>query len=57
MAPAGTGSAMGTSPVTAYVDSATGIMEGARTGIAALTTALLFIIALFFSPLIGKLPL
>ena len=48
---------MGTSPVTAYVDSATGIMEGARTGIAGLTTALLFIVALFFSPLFGETPL
>ena len=47
------GSAMGTSPVTAYIDSATGIREGARTGLAALTCTFLFFIALFFNPLFG----
>ena len=48
------GSAMGTSPVTAYIDSATGIREGARTGLAALTCTFLFFIALFFNPLFGE---
>lgn len=45
---------MGSSPVTAYIESATGIKEGARTGIAALTVALCFFISLFFNPLIGE---
>lgn len=44
---------MGSSPVTAYIESATGIKEGARTGIAALTACVWFIVALFFNPLIG----
>ena len=51
------GSLMGSSPVTAYIESATGIKEGGRTGITALTTAICFVIALFFNPLIGELHL
>lgn len=47
---------MGSSPVTAYIESATGIKEGARTGIAALTACAWFIVALFFNPLIGAPP-
>ncbi len=45
------GALMGTSTVTSYVESATGIAQGARTGLANLFTALLFLVALFFSPL------
>jgi adenine/guanine/hypoxanthine permease len=43
---------VGTSASGAYIESATGIREGARTGLAALVTAALFLVALFFIPLI-----
>lgn len=46
---------VGTSTSGAYIESATGIREGARTGLAAVTTALLFAAALFFIPLIEPL--
>jgi AGZA family xanthine/uracil permease-like MFS transporter len=46
-----TGTLMGTSTVTSYIESATGIQQGARTGLANIPTALLFLAALFFSPL------
>ncbi len=42
---------MGTSTVTSYIESVSGITQGARTGLANLMTSFLFIIALFFSPL------
>ena len=45
------GTALGTSTVTAYVESAAGVEEGARTGLASLVTAALLLAALFFSPL------
>jgi AGZA family xanthine/uracil permease-like MFS transporter len=46
---------VGTSTSGAYIESATGIREGARTGLAAVTTAVLFAGALFFLPLVGPL--
>ncbi len=46
---------VGTSTSGAYIESATGIREGARTGLAAVFTALLFAISLFFIPLIEPL--
>ncbi len=46
-----TGSLLGTSTVTSYIESATGIAQGARTGLANVFTAGLFFVALFFSPL------
>jgi len=46
---------VGTSTSGAYIESATGIREGARTGLAAATTALLFALSLFFVPLIEPL--
>lgn len=46
---------VGTSTSGAYIESATGIREGARTGLAAVTTALLFVVSLFFIPLIQPL--
>ncbi len=46
---------IGTSTSGAYIESATGISEGARTGIAALVTAALFALSLFFIPLIEPL--
>ncbi len=42
---------MGTSTVTSYVESVTGISQGARTGLANVATSFLFLVALFFSPL------
>jgi len=45
------GALMGTSTVTSYIESASGIAQGARTGLANIFTSFLFLIALFFSPL------
>jgi len=45
----------GTTTSGAYIESATGIREGARTGLAAVTTALLFAASLFFIPLVAPL--
>jgi len=45
------GALLGTSTVTSYIESATGIAHGARTGLANVFTSLLFLVALFFSPL------
>jgi AGZA family xanthine/uracil permease-like MFS transporter len=45
------GTVLGTSTVTAYVESAAGVEEGARTGLASLVTAGLLLLALFFAPL------
>src|SRR5205823_10835458 len=46
---------VGTSTSGAYIESATGIKEGARTGLAAIVTALLFGLSLFFIPLVQPL--
>jgi AGZA family xanthine/uracil permease-like MFS transporter len=46
------GAVCGTSTVTSYVESAAGVASGARTGLANIFTAMLFLIALFFYPLI-----
>lgn len=45
------GALLGTSTVSSYIESATGIAQGARTGLANVFTSLLFLVALFFSPL------
>jgi len=45
------GAAVGTSTTTSYIESAAGVSSGARTGLANLVTASLFLLALFFSPL------
>jgi AGZA family xanthine/uracil permease-like MFS transporter len=45
------GALLGTSTVTSYIESATGISQGARTGLANIFTSLFFLVALFFSPL------
>ncbi len=50
------GSMLGTSSTTAYVESAAGVQAGGRTGLTALTVAILFLLALFFSPLAGSVP-
>lgn len=48
------GSLMGTSPVTAFIESAAGIREGGRTGLTACVVGCYMFIALFFTPLLGK---
>lgn len=50
------GSLMGTSTVTTYVESSTGVMAGGRTGFTAITTGVLFILATFFSPIFIAIP-
>ncbi len=50
------GACLGTSTVTTYVESSAGVAEGGRTGLTALTVAVLFIIALFLSPLFLAIP-
>ncbi len=47
------GAALGTSTVTSYIESVTGVTEGARTGLAAVTTGALMLVALFFQPLVS----
>jgi AGZA family xanthine/uracil permease-like MFS transporter len=51
------GALLGTSTVTAYVESATGIEEGGRTGLVAVVVSLCFLLALFLGPLIEAIPL
>ena len=50
------GALMGTSTVTTYVESTAGVSEGGRTGMTAVTTGLLFLLALFFTPLALMIP-
>ena len=50
------GALLGTSTVSAYVESSAGIAEGGRTGFASVVTALFFLLALFFSPLFLAVP-
>ena len=50
------GALMGTSTITAYVESAAGISEGGRTGLTAVTTGVLFLLALLISPIAGMIP-
>lgn len=50
------GALLGTSTVTAYVESAAGIGDGGRTGLTAITTGLLFLLSLFFAPIFTAIP-
>ena len=50
------GATLGTSTTTTYVESASGVAVGGRTGLTAITTGVLFLLALFFSPLVGIIP-
>ncbi|MBR1404284.1 MAG: NCS2 family permease [Treponema sp.] len=50
------GACMGTSTVTSFVESSSGVAAGARTGLASVVTAVLFLIALFLSPLFALIP-
>lgn len=50
------GACLGTSTVTTYVESASGVADGGRTGLTALSAAGMFFLALFFSPIFGMIP-
>ncbi len=50
------GSLLGTSSTTAYVESASGVQAGGRTGLTALTVSVLFLACLFIAPLAGVVP-
>jgi len=50
------GAALGTSTTTSYIESAAGINAGGRTGLTAITVAVLFLACLFLSPLAGTIP-
>jgi len=50
------GAAIGTSTTTSYIESASGINSGGRTGLTAFTVAVLFLLALFIAPLAGSIP-
>ena len=51
-----TGACLGCSTVTTYVESASGVAEGGRTGLTALVIALCFLVSLFLSPLFLAIP-
>ncbi len=50
------GALIGTSTTTSYIESASGVSAGGRTGLTAAVVAVLFLLALFFSPLAGMVP-
>ncbi|MBQ9434090.1 MAG: NCS2 family permease [Synergistaceae bacterium] len=50
------GAVLGTSTVTSYVESSSGVAQGGRTGLASVVTALMFVAAIFFTPLVGIVP-
>lgn len=50
------GAALGTSNTTSFIESATGVAAGGRTGLVAVTVGALFLLATFFSPLAGMVP-
>src|SRR6202008_2555170 len=50
------GGAAGVSSNTSYIESASGVGEGARTGLASVVTGVLFLFAIFFAPLVRIIP-
>ncbi len=50
------GALAGTSTVTSYIESASGVAAGGRTGATAIVTGVLFLLALFVAPLVGAIP-
>ena len=50
------GSMLGTSTITSFVESSAGVAEGGKTGLTALTTGVMFIVALFLSPIFLAIP-
>lgn len=51
-----TGSFLGTSTITTFVESASGVADGGRTGLTAISTAFLFLVSLFFFPIFSIVP-
>ncbi len=50
------GALLGTSTVTSYVESSSGVAQGGRTGLTSIVTAILFVCAIFFTPLVKIVP-
>merc|ERR1719454_2684775 len=50
------GGLFGTSPVTTYIESAPGILEGGRTGLTAVVVSAWFFISVFFAPILASIP-
>lgn len=50
------GAVLGTSNTTSYIESVSGVAAGGRTGLTAVVVGILFLLALFFSPLAGMIP-
>lgn len=50
------GAALGTSTITTFVESSTGVAEGGRTGLTAIVVGILFLLSLFIEPLFGSIP-
>lgn len=50
------GSLLGTSTVTTFVESASGVAAGGRTGLTGIVVSILFLVSLFFTPLVGLIP-
>ncbi|ORY67728.1 inner membrane protein yicO [Pseudomassariella vexata] len=50
------GAVLGTSPVTAYIESGAGISEGGKTGLTAMVTGICFFISIFFAPIFASIP-
>jgi AGZA family xanthine/uracil permease-like MFS transporter len=50
------GALLGTSPVTAFIESGAGIAEGGKTGLTAMTCGLCFLISMFFAPIFASIP-
>lgn len=53
---AAAGGAASVSSNTSYIESASGVADGARTGLASVVTGVLFLLAMFFAPLVGVIP-
>ena len=51
-----TGAICGTSTVTTFVESSSGVAEGGRTGLSSMVTALMFLVAMFLSPVAQLVP-
>ena len=50
------GAALGTSTTTSYIESASGVAAGGRTGLTAVVVGILFVLSIFFAPLAGMIP-
>ena len=50
------GALAGTSTVTSYIESSAGVAAGGRTGVTAIVTGLLFLVAIFVAPAVGAIP-